>query len=65
MQTAAVTRPRTAEIARILQTEQDVASLQQRLKELIEGAPFKGSHRSGQFLRYIVEQAIAPVISIR
>jgi hypothetical protein len=48
-----------AEFARISQTEQDIASLQLHLKELIDGAAFRGSHRSGQFLRYIVEQAIA------
>jgi hypothetical protein len=28
------------------------------LKSLIKGAAFKGSHRSGQFLQYIVEQAL-------
>src|SRR6202007_2347544 len=29
------------------------------LKEVIEGAAFKASQRSGQFLKYIVDQAIA------
>jgi hypothetical protein len=50
---------RTLEIARIIGTEQNVASLQTHLKEIIDGAAFKGSHRSGQFLKYIVDQAIA------
>ena len=59
MQLATPTDTRKAEIARIVQTEEDIASLQLHLKELIDGAAFKGSHRSGQFLRYIVEQAIA------
>src|SRR5882762_1356934 len=58
MQLATPTDTRKAEIARIVQTEQDIASLQLHLQELIDGAAFKGSHRSGQFLRYIVEQAI-------
>jgi hypothetical protein len=34
-------------------------ALQQHLKEIIEGPAFKGSHRSGQFLTYIVDQSIA------
>jgi hypothetical protein len=50
---------RTLEIARIIGTEQNVASLQSHLREIIDGAAFKGSHRSGQFLKYIVDQAIA------
>lgn len=33
--------------------------LRHHLSEIIEGAAFRGSHRSGQFLTYIVEQAIA------
>ncbi|HEX3940733.1 MAG TPA: hypothetical protein VHX11_04535 [Acidobacteriaceae bacterium] len=50
---------RTAEIAKIAETEEDIAALRQHLKEVTEGAAFKGSQRSGQFLRYIVEQSIA------
>jgi hypothetical protein len=50
---------RTSEIARIVGTEKDLTALQSHLKEIIDGAAFKGSHRSGQFLKYIVEQAIA------
>jgi hypothetical protein len=50
---------RIAEFAKIAETRGDLASLQQHLKDVIEGDAFKGSHRSGQFLRYIVDQAIA------
>src|ERR1700723_963246 len=51
--------PRTSEIGKILETEQDIELFQQHLKEVIEGAAFKASQRSGQFLKYIVDQAIA------
>jgi hypothetical protein len=50
---------RTAEIAKIAETEEDITALRGHLTEVIEGAAFKGSHRSGQFLKYIVEQSIA------
>src|ERR1700678_892927 len=50
---------RIAEIAKIAETKGGLASLQQHLKEVIEGDVFKGSHRSGQFLQYIVDQAVA------
>ena len=59
MQSATSIEARTTELTKITQTEQDVASLHHHLKDVIEGAAFKGSQRSGQFLRYIVEQAIA------
>ncbi len=50
---------RTTEIARIVETPKNVDALQQHLQEIINGAAFKTSHRSGQFLKYIVEHAIA------
>ena len=50
---------RTTEIAKIVETQKNVAALQQHLKEIIDGAAFRASHRSGQFLKYIVEHAIA------
>jgi hypothetical protein len=50
---------RTIELAKISGTEEDIFLLQQHVKEVIEGAAFKGSHRSGQFLQYIVDRAIA------
>jgi hypothetical protein len=53
------TDTRIAEIAKIAETKGGLASLQQHLKDVIEGDVFKGSHRSGQFLQYIVDQAIA------
>jgi hypothetical protein len=48
--------PRAGKIAA---TEQEAAILRQHLQEIIEGTAFRGSHRSGQFLKHIVEQAIA------
>lgn len=53
------TDARIADFAKRIETKGDIASLQQHLKEVIEGDVFKGSHRSGQFLQYIVDQAIA------
>ena len=50
---------RTAEIAKTIQTERDVALIRQHVKEVVEGAAFRGSQRSGQFLTYVVEQSIA------
>ena len=47
------------DIARIAETEEDITALREHLKQVIEGTAFKGSHRSGQFLSYIVEQSIA------
>jgi hypothetical protein len=55
------TRPdsRTDEIANIIGSQEDIAGLQLHLQEILEGPAFKGSPRSGQFLRHIVEEAIA------
>jgi hypothetical protein len=50
---------REAEILKLAESKTDVALLRQHLKEIVEGTAFRGSHRSGQFLSYIVEQAIA------
>lgn len=50
---------RSHQNARIAETEWEAADLRQHLAEVIEGVAFRGSHRSGQFLTYIVEQAIA------
>jgi hypothetical protein len=44
---------------KIFESEKDLAHLQQHLTEVVEGAAFRGSRRSGQFLRYVVDQAIA------
>jgi hypothetical protein len=59
MQTPSTADPRIAEFAKLLETKGDISSLQQHLKEVIEGDAFRGSHRSGQFLQYIIDQAIA------
>jgi hypothetical protein len=59
MHITAPTDSRTPEIGKILETEKDLELLQQHLRAVIEGAAFKASHRSGQFLKYIVDQAIA------
>jgi hypothetical protein len=44
--------------ARVAEKEADTAAVLKHLAEVTEGAAFKGSHRSAQFLRYVVEQAI-------
>jgi hypothetical protein len=50
---------RTLEAPRAIETPEEIAALRQHVKEVIEGVAFRGSHRSGQFLTYIVEQGIA------
>jgi hypothetical protein len=50
---------RTLELSKVVGTAEDINLLQRHVKEIIEGAAFKGSHRSSQFLQYIVDQAIA------
>ena len=50
---------REAELAKIVATEQDASTVREHVKEIVEGVAFKGSQRSAQFLRYIVDQAIA------
>jgi len=59
MQSPSPNDARIAEIAKIAETKGDIVALQQHVKEVIEGEVFKGSHRSVQFLQYIVDQAIA------
>lgn len=49
---------REAEIAKIAGSAEDLAAVRQHLRDIRESKVFKGSHRSGQFLVYIVEQAI-------
>jgi len=50
---------REAEIAKITESEDRVTALRKHLNEITESKSFKGSHRSGQFLKYIVDQTIA------
>jgi hypothetical protein len=58
MSNAAQVAERSAEIARILETETDLKAFQQHLEEVLSGEAFRGSHRSGQFLRYVVNQSV-------
>ncbi len=50
---------REAEFAKFASSEEDLAALQKDVSEVIRGPAFKGSHRSGQFLKYIIDQSIA------
>lgn len=50
---------REAEFSKIRDSKEETAELFKYLREIVEGKAFRGSHRSGQFLIYIVEQAIA------
>jgi hypothetical protein len=50
---------REAEFARIASSEEDLARFQKHIADIIRGPAFKGSHRSGQFLKYIIDQSIA------
>jgi hypothetical protein len=50
---------RMASIAKIAESKTKTAYLRQHVKEVTRGAAFQGSHRSGQFLDYIVEKALA------
>jgi hypothetical protein len=59
MSSAAQVAERSAEIARILETESDLKAFQQHLEEVLCGEAFRGSHRSGQFLRYVVNQSVS------
>jgi len=58
MSTAAQVAERSAEIARILETESDLKAFQQHLEEVLSGEAFRGSLRSGQFLRYVINQSV-------
>lgn len=50
---------REAEFARIASSEEDLARFQKHIGDIIRGPAFKGSHRSGQFLKYIIDQSVA------
>jgi hypothetical protein len=49
---------RFAEIAKVLETENDLKAFQRHLEDVLNGESFRSSHRSGQFLRHVVEQAV-------
>lgn len=50
---------RESEIAKIAESKEARAALAKHLDEIADGVGFRASHRSAQFLRYIVEQAVA------
>lgn len=50
---------RKAEIAHIAESQNLCRELEKHLQQILEGDAFHGSSRSGQFLRYIVEETIA------
>ena len=59
MQPITISDAQTTEIADSGAKQWDVASLEQHLNGVLEGESFKGSHRSGKFLKYIVNRVIA------
>jgi hypothetical protein len=58
-QTSDETAEKETEATATFTSEQDIATLRRILKEIIEGPAFRGSHRSGQFLEFVVEAWIA------
>ncbi len=49
---------RQAQLTKLAESHEVVVALRKHIEEIVEGNAFKASHRSGQFLKYIVEQAI-------
>jgi hypothetical protein len=49
---------RLAEIAEIAKSGTNVVAIRKHVKEVIEGAEFKGSPRCGRFLQYVVDRAL-------
>jgi len=49
---------REATIAYLAGSDLQRAALRDHVRDIIEGEAFKGSHRAGQFLSYIVDQAV-------
>lgn len=56
MNSTAQSHPRTAKIA---ETPAEIAFVRRHLQEVLASTAFRGSQRSGQFLKHIVEQSIA------
>ena len=52
-------RPRAGEVRAMSIIPGEIHSIQAHLKDVLEGDAFKGSPRSGQFLKYIVDQTIS------
>ena len=59
MHASAQSREQENRIPTDIETDEDLRKCRQHLKEIVEGAAFRGSQRSAQFLTYVVEQAIA------
>ena len=49
---------RLEEIAKFTQREDDVLALRDHLRDVLDSPSFSNSRRSGQFLQYVVEQAL-------
>ncbi len=49
---------RTLELENLLKNEEQIEALKQHLDELVQSVDFRGSHRSQQFLRYVVEKTL-------
>ena len=50
---------RLGELAKLIQSEKDAAALRTHVEHLLESPSFSTSRRSGQFLHYVIEKAIA------
>jgi hypothetical protein len=50
---------REAEIAKIAQSAEDTASLQQHVSDIVEDKAFKASPRCEKFLRYVINRALS------
>ena len=59
MQSSSPADERLAAIARIAASRGDSASLQRHMAEVVKSAAFQSSHRSAQFLEYIVSKSLA------
>lgn len=59
MQSSHRAEPRISSLPGVVDTEEELKSLREHLNDVVEGDAFKGSHRSVQFLKYVVEHAIA------
>lgn len=51
--------PHTVDLAHFAEAPEARRQLEAHLQQILEGSTFRGSQRSKQFLRYIVEQALA------
>jgi len=59
MQSTTQTNEEERYFAKLFGSHEDLGKFQLHLREVVEGSAFRGSQRSGQFLTYVVEQAIA------